>query len=122
MLIGNLPPLSTFIKSGSMNPLAVTSLKRYKGMADIPAMSESLPGFETMAWFGIFAPYGTPNTIIEKVNKEVNIILASPEIKMKLENLECDPAPGSPQSFAARVNSDVARWKKLTAEKKISAD
>ena len=122
MLIGNLPPLSSSIKSGALNPLAMTSLKRYKGMPNTPTMSETLPGFETIAWFGIFAPQGTPYSIIEKVNKEVNTILASPEIKMKLENMECEVTPGSPESFAARVNSDVARWKKLAAEKKIAAD
>ena len=122
MLIGNLPPLSSSIKSGALNPLAMTSLKRYKGMPNIPTMSETLPGFETIAWFGIFAPQGTPISIIERVSKEVNTILASPEIKTKLENLECEATPGSPESFAARVNSDVARWKKLAAEKKITAD
>ena len=122
VLIGNLPPLSSFIKSGSVNALAVTSLKRYKGMPNVPAMSETVPGFETIAWFGIFAPNGTPSSIIEKVNKEVNLILASSEIKAKLETLDCDVAPGSPESFAIRINNDVDRWKKLTAAKKISAD
>jgi tripartite-type tricarboxylate transporter receptor subunit TctC len=122
MLIGNLPPLSTFIKSGSINALAVTSLKRYKGMPNVAAMSETLPNFETIAWFGIFAPNGTPHEVIEKINKEVNIILATPEVKTKLDTLDCTASPGSPESFAARVNSDVARWKKLAAEKKISAD
>jgi tripartite-type tricarboxylate transporter receptor subunit TctC len=85
-------------------------------------MSETLPNFETIAWFGIFAPNGTPHEVIEKINKEVNIILATPEVKTKLDTLDCTASPGSPESFAARVNSDVARWKKLAAEKKISAD
>lgn len=122
MMIGNLPPLSAFIKSGKINALGVTSLTRHERMPNIPAMSESLQGFETIAWFGIFAPLGTPDNIIIKINKEINIILASPETKVKLEMVDCDPTLGNPEFFAKRVASDVSRWKKLVAEKKIAAD
>jgi tripartite-type tricarboxylate transporter receptor subunit TctC len=81
-----------------------------------------LPGFETVAWFGVLAPAGTPQPVIERINREVNAVLAQPDVRERLSASGCDPAPGTPEAFAARVAGDVARWKKLAAEKNIRAD
>lgn len=122
VMIGNLPPWSAQIKAGKVQALAVTTAKRHHSLPDVPALAEVLPGFETVAWFGVLAPAGTPAAVIERMNSVINQALEQPEVKARLATLSCDPAPATPQAFAARVSGDVARWKKLAAEKNIRAD
>jgi tripartite-type tricarboxylate transporter receptor subunit TctC len=122
VMIGNLPPWSAQIKAGKVRALAVTTARRHPSLPDVPALAESLPGFETVAWFGLLAPAGTPKAAIDRVNAAVNAALGEAEVKERLAALGCDPAGGSAESFAARVHGDVARWKKLAAEKGIRAD
>jgi tripartite-type tricarboxylate transporter receptor subunit TctC len=122
VMIGNLPPWSAQIKAGRVQALAVSTAQRHHSLPDVPALAESLPGFETLAWFGVLAPAGTPRAVVERINTLVNQALEQPEIKARLATLACDPAPATPEAFASRVNGDVARWKKLAAEKNIRAD
>jgi tripartite-type tricarboxylate transporter receptor subunit TctC len=102
--------------------LAVTTGKRHHSLPEVPALAESLPGFETIAWFGVLAPAGTPRAVVDRINALVNEALDQPEVKARLATLSCDPAPSTAEAFAARVVGDVARWKKLAAEKNIRAD
>ena len=122
MMMGNLPPWSAQIKAGRVNALAVSTAKRYPSMPDVPALAESYPQFDTVAWFGVLAPTGTPPVIIERVNATINKALAQPEIKARLTTLGCDPAPGTPDNFSARLRTDVTRWRTLAKEKQIRAD
>lgn len=122
LMIGNLPPWSANIKAGKVQALAVTTATRHPSLPDVPAMAESLPGFETVAWFGVLAPTGTPKAVVERINTLVNQAMDQPDVKTRLATMACDPAPTTPEAFAARVTGDVARWKKLAAEKGIRAD
>lgn len=122
MMIGNLPPWSAQIKAGRVNALAVSTAKRHPSMPDVPALAESYPQFETVAWFGVLAPAGTPTAIIERVNVAINKALVQPEVRARLITMGCDPAPGTADSLASRIQNDVTRWKKLAAEKQIRAD
>ena len=122
VMIGNLPPWSAQIKAGRVQALAVSTAQRHHSLPEVPALAESLPGFETLAWFGVLAPAGTPRAVVERINTLVNQALEQPEIKARLATLACDPAPATPEAFASRVNGDVARWKKLATEKNIRAD
>jgi tripartite-type tricarboxylate transporter receptor subunit TctC len=122
LMIGNLPPWSAQIKAGKVRALAVTTATRHASLPEVPALAESLPGFETVAWFGVLAPTGTPKVAIERINAAVNAALGDAEVKTRLASLGCDPAGTTPEAFAARVNGDVARWKKLATEKQIRAD
>lgn len=122
VMVGNLPPWSAQIKSGKVQALAVTTPKRHHSLPDVPAMAETLPGFDTLAWFGILAPAGTPNEAVRRINTLVNQALEHPDVKARLSTLACDPAPSTPEAFAARVTRDVARWKQLAAERNIRAD
>ena len=122
LMIGNLPPWSGHLKGGRGRALGVTTTTRHASLPDLPALAETLPGFETVAWFGLLAPAATPKPVIERINREVNTILAQDDVRQRLANSGCDAAPGSPDAFAARIAGDVARWKKLAAEKNISAD
>ena len=122
LMIGNLPPWSAQIKAGKVRALAVTTATRHASLPDVPALAESLPGFETVAWFGVLAPTGTPKAAIDRINAAVNAALGDVDVKTRLASLGCDPASTTPEVFAARVNGDVARWKKLATEKQIRAD
>lgn len=85
-------------------------------------LAGALPGFETVAWFGVLAPAGTPKVVVERVNVAINRALELADVKARLATLGCDPAGTTPEAFAGRVYGDVARWKKLAAEKQIRAD
>ena len=122
VMTGNLPPWAAQIKAGKAQALAVTTAKRHHTLPEVPAMAEVLPGFETLAWFGILAPAGTPKAVVDRMNSVINHALEQPEVKARLATLSCDPAPSTPDAFAARVSGDVARWKKLAADKNIRAD
>jgi tripartite-type tricarboxylate transporter receptor subunit TctC len=122
VMIGNLPPWSAHIKSGKVHALAVTTPQRHAALADVPTLAETLPGFETLAWFGVLAPAATPKSIVDRVNGEINAVLAQPDVRERLATLGCDPAGGTPAAFALRINTEVARWKKLASEKNIRAD
>jgi tripartite-type tricarboxylate transporter receptor subunit TctC len=122
LMIGNLPPWSAQIKAGKVQALAVTTAKRHPSLPDVPALAESLPGFETVAWFGVLAPAATPKSVVERMNAVINQALDQADVKARLATLACDPAPSTPEAFAQRVNADVARWKKLASERNIRAD
>ena len=122
VMIGNLPPLLPQIRAGKVQALAVTTTKRHPSLPDVPSLSDSQPGFETLAWFGVLAPAGTPKAVVDRINTLVNQALEQPEVKARFATLGCDPAPSTPEAFAARVTGDVTRWKKLAAEKNIRAD
>ena len=121
LMIGNLPPWVGVIKSGKVQALAVTTAKRHASLPNVPAMSEVLPGYETVAWFGLLAPVGTPRAIVERLNKLANQALQQPDMIAKFDSMSCDPAAISPEAFGAQIVSAVARWKKLAAEKNIRA-
>ena len=122
VMIGNLPPWNAHLKAGKVRALAVTTASRTAGLPQVPTLAESLPGFETVAWFAVFAPAGTPRAVVERMNLEVNAALALPEVRERLAATGCEPAPTTPEALGARVSGDVARWKKLAAEKNIKAD
>jgi tripartite-type tricarboxylate transporter receptor subunit TctC len=122
VMIGNLPPLLPQIKAGKVQALAVTTTRRHPSLPDVPPLADSLAGFETLAWFGVLAPAGTPRAVVDRINAAVNQALDQPDVKARMATLGCDPAPSTPEAFAARVNGDVTRWKKLAAEKNIRAD
>jgi tripartite-type tricarboxylate transporter receptor subunit TctC len=121
-MIGNLPPWLSQIKSGKAKALAVTTRERVPELPDVPTLAETYPGFETVAWFGLLAPAGTPSEIMERVNKQINVALASPDIQERLKAVSCAPAGGTSEEFAGRIRNDVSRWKKLAQEKNIKAD
>ncbi len=121
-MIGNLPPWLSQIKAGKAKALAVTTKERIPELPDVPTLAETYPGFETVAWFGLLAPAGTPDDIVVRVNGEINKALASPDIRDRLKAMSCAPASGTPESFAERIRNDVSRWKKLAQDKNIRAD
>jgi tripartite-type tricarboxylate transporter receptor subunit TctC len=90
--------------------LAVTGKDRIKLKPDLPAVAETLPGFDVFGWIGVFAPAGTPQPIIARLNKEITAILRDPEIAKRLEGMTFEVIADSPESLAERIRSEYAMW------------
>ena len=110
------------VKDGKLRALAVTSAKRSALAPDMPTVSEVLPGFESVTWFGLYGPKGMPPDLTLKVNQAVNAALADTEVKERFARLGAEPTGGTPQAFAVMVKADNAKWKKIIADRKISVE
>jgi tripartite-type tricarboxylate transporter receptor subunit TctC len=110
------------VRDGKLRALAVTSLKRTALAPDLPTVSESLPGFESVTWFGVYGPKGLNADLTARVNQAINAALADPEVKERFARLGAEPTGGTPQAFAAMVRSDNAKWKKIITDRKITAE
>jgi tripartite-type tricarboxylate transporter receptor subunit TctC len=116
----NLPPAMGHIKSGKVRALAVTTAKRWPALPDVPTVAESgVPGFETVAWFGLLAPAGTPQAVIDRVAREVHAIAQMPDVRARIEATGAEAVGGTPQAFARRIHDDVDKWKRVAAAAKI---
>ena len=107
------------VKDGKLRALAVTSLKRTALAPDLPTVSEALPGFESVTWFGLYGPKALPADLTAKVNQAVNAALADADVKERFARLGAEPTGGTPQAFASMVKADNTKWKKIIADRKI---
>ena len=98
------------VKSGKLKALAVASSKRFRSLPDVPALAETLPGFEAVAWFGIVGPPKTPSAIAEKVAAGVAETLRNPDVLRRLNDLSADPLGLSPAETAAFMKLETERW------------
>lgn len=106
--------LSTqLVRAGKLRSLAVTSKERSRFEPNVPAISETVPGFDVVSWLGFTAPAGLPAPIRDKLVAAIQKAAARPDIKGKLENLGNDVLADGPAAFRARVMSDMAKWKPL---------
>lgn len=112
-----------FIKAGKLVPLALTEKKRSSLMPDIPTATEQgVPGVEVNAWFGVFAPKGTPAPVIQRINQEINEVLKMPDVQAKLANAGVEVLGGTPQQLADFVKADDQRYGALAKALGIRAD
>ena len=110
------------VRDGKLRALAVTTAKRSALAPDMPTVSEVLPGFESVTWFGLYGPKGMAAELTARVNQAVNAALADADVKERFARLGAEPAGGTPQAFAAMVKSDNTKWKKIIADRKISVE
>jgi tripartite-type tricarboxylate transporter receptor subunit TctC len=123
MFFGNLPPAMGHIQGGRVKALGVSTLKRTPMLPDVPTLDETgLKGFETVAWFGLLAPAGTPRPIVTRVQADVAKVLQAPDIRERLATLGGEPVGNTPEEFAAIIRGDVAKWKRVVEAAKISVD
>jgi tripartite-type tricarboxylate transporter receptor subunit TctC len=113
VIFDNMPSVIQHIRSGALRALAVTSTERSALLPDTPTLADSVPGYEASALFGMGAPKNTPKEIIEKLNKEVNAVLAEPAIKARLVELGGEPLIGPPDAFGAMIAAETEKWKKV---------
>jgi tripartite-type tricarboxylate transporter receptor subunit TctC len=107
------------IKGGTLRGLAVTSRGRFELEPDIPAVAETLPGFEVMSWLGLAAPGGTPRPIVDRLNYEIGEILKLPDIREKLATVANVPMPTTPEQMQEHIERDTARWSRVVELKGI---
>ena len=111
MLFAVMQPLQAQIDAGKLRALAVTTPKRFPLMAELPSIAESgVPGFEVNAWNGVLVPAGTPRAIVERLNREINAILAMPDVRAKLNAQGFELVGGTPEAFGKLIADDAARW------------
>ena len=122
VFIGNMPPTVPHIKAGKLRALAVTTKTRSALMPELPTIADTLPGYETVAWFGVLAPAGTPPDIVNKLSVEIGKIARSPEMREKLVAMGAEPVGGTPEEFKAVIDRDIAKWKPLAQKVGIKVD
>jgi tripartite-type tricarboxylate transporter receptor subunit TctC len=119
----NMPPAVPLVKAGKLRALAVTTRTRSPLMPDVPTVAESgLAGYETVAWFGVLAPAGTPREIVNRLSAEIAKIARSPEMRERLTSLGAEPVGSTPEEFAAVIARDIAKWTTLAMSVGIKVD
>lgn len=110
MIFDTLGTSMPLIKAGKLRPLAISSAKRSPALPDVPAVAETLPGFELVPWFAIWAPAHTPPEVVQRLNHEIDIILKSPDVIKRFSDVGAEVMGGSVESFAAFHRAEYARW------------
>jgi tripartite-type tricarboxylate transporter receptor subunit TctC len=100
------------LQSGALRPLAVTSRTRLETLPDVPTVAETVPGYETGTWWGVGAPKGTPADVVDKLNREINAILAEPKIRARFAELGAAPMIATPQAFGKFLAAETEKWAK----------
>ena len=102
-----------YIKDGRARALAVTTAKRSEALPDAPTVGDFVPGYEASTWYGLGAPRNTPTEIIEKLNREVNAVLAEPQMKARLASLGSSPLSLSPAELGKLIAEETEKWGKV---------
>lgn len=122
LMFDNIASAMPHIKDGKLRALAVTSTVRSPLLPALPPVADTVPGFESVTWFGVFGPRGMPAEATQRLNSEINVVLKSPEFLERLRALGYDGAGGSPADFARVVANDTAKWAKLIKERRITTE
>ena len=122
VIFDNMPSIVQHIHSGKLRALAVTTASRSPELPDVPSLSETVPGYEASALFGMGAPKKTPPEIIEKLNKEINAVLAEPEMKKRLTELGGEPLISTPEAFGAMIAAETEKWGKVVTSAGLKID
>jgi tripartite-type tricarboxylate transporter receptor subunit TctC len=115
-ILGSLPGTMPHFKSGRLRALAVTSEARWPTVPELPTVTEALPGYTLVTWYGVMAPRGTPAQVIQKLNAEVNKILQASDVKKMFEVLGMAQTGGTIAKFDERIRSDHVRWVRVVKE------
>lgn len=117
-----LPSVLAHIKAGRLTALAVGTRHRSRLLPDVPAVGETVPGFEYVAWYGLFAPTGTPAAIAEKIRVDATRALAAPEVAQVLLAEGSDPAPGSGPELARLIEEETELWRRIIKERNLKME
>ena len=118
MTFGSFPGVMPFVSSGKLRVLGVASDKPTPLAPEIPVLKD----LAVTSWYGLFAPAGTPQPIIDKIYAEISRVLATPAMQERLKTLGAEPVQSNPQSFAASLPAELAHWKKVVDESGAKID
>ncbi len=121
LIFDNMPVVWPQVQQGNLRALGVASLDRTPLAPDIPAIAETLPGFEAVSWVGIVAPAGTPPTIVDKISQAFGAAVSRPDIVARFRELAYTPARDKPAEFAQFIRDDRAKWQRVAREANLSA-
>jgi tripartite-type tricarboxylate transporter receptor subunit TctC len=122
VMFDNMPSIIGHIRGGALRALAVTTATHSPELPDVPTVAETIPGYEASALFGMGAPIMTPGEIIEKLNREINAVLAEPEIKKRLTELGGEPLIATPQAFGEMIKAETEKWERVVKFAGITVD
>ena len=122
LMIGNLPPILPHIKSGKLRALGVTTATRFAATPDLPPIAETVPGYESLAWFGLFAPAATPKELVNRWHADVVAVLALPDIRDRVVQLGFQAVGNTPEAYAALIRNDIAKWQRVVKVSGAKAD
>jgi tripartite-type tricarboxylate transporter receptor subunit TctC len=114
MFFGSISTLQPHVQAGRLRAIAVTTVQRASAMPELPTFIESgLAGYEVNGWYGLLGPGKMPRAIVKRLNIELRQALADADTKRRFTAIGMDPAPGSPEEFAALIHSEIAKWAKV---------
>jgi tripartite-type tricarboxylate transporter receptor subunit TctC len=122
LIFDNLPGALEQARGGTVRALGVTSQARWPGVPDVPAIAETVPGFESVVFYGISAPKGTPPEIIDILNKAVAEALKDPKLVARLAEMGGIPKPMTPPEFGKLIADETEKWRKVVAFAGVSVD
>ncbi|TMG84587.1 MAG: tripartite tricarboxylate transporter substrate binding protein [Betaproteobacteria bacterium] len=120
MMFENMPGAMPYIRAGTVRPLAVTGLGRSSALPEVPTITESgVPGYESLSWSGIAVPAGTPRDVIARLNREINVIIASPQMRQRLADQGAEPVGGPPEGFSEHAKRERDKWSRVIRDANI---
>ena len=122
LMFDNLGVSLPLVKGGQLKLLGVATPKRMASLPNVPTIAETLPGFESAAWFAIVAPPKTPQAVVDKINADVNEALRQSDIEQRLAQLSAEPIGGTPQATAAYMREEIERWHKVIKAANVKLD
>jgi tripartite-type tricarboxylate transporter receptor subunit TctC len=122
LMFDNLPTALAQARGGSVRALGVSSAQRWPGLSDIPAIAETVPGYESGVFYGISAPKGTPAEIVAILNKAVNEGLEDPKVVAQLAGLGGSPKPMTPTEYGRQIADETGKWRKVVEFAGVSVD
>jgi tripartite-type tricarboxylate transporter receptor subunit TctC len=120
--VQSLPSAIAFIGNGKLRVLGVVNESRVASLPNVPTIGETIPGFGSTPWYGVFAPAGTPQPLIQRLHLEIVKAAQSPDTIEKLATKGCEPLTSSPSEFAGRVAADLPRWARIVRESGATID
>lgn len=113
MLITGFSAALTHIKSGKLRPLGVSGAQRVKAMPDLPAIGETVPGYQMNSWYGLFAPAGTPPVVVNRLQSEIAALVKRPDMGERFASLGLEAEASTPREFAAQIQEEIVKWAKV---------
>jgi tripartite-type tricarboxylate transporter receptor subunit TctC len=113
VLFATAPGTTDYIASGKLRALAVTTAVRAEVLPELPTVGDFVPGYEASQWYGLCAPKNTPKDIVDKLNAEINAVIAEPAMKARLAAIGGEPLPGSPADFGRLIAEETEKWGKV---------